>query len=217
MKCNICLMILAVTLAAGSRTAAQDDAAARAAAVAARQDAEDRYKRLNSAIEDLQTAHIAQQKKIAVVLDNMDSLREEQIKAAGRASASKEDIRRLSKDLQDLAKAIQEIDRKREEDKKLILDKIRDLANMPVPEVPKPVVKPEPAAPVAKPVTPQKWYEYEVKQGDTLTAIVEAYRHSGVKVTHEQVLKANPKLNPAKLRVGQKITIPEPGGSGANP
>lgn len=158
MKCNICLMILAVTLAAGSRTAAQDDAAARAAAVAARQDAEDRYKRLNSAIEDLQTAHIAQQKKIAVVLDNMDSLREEQIKAAGRASASKEDIRRLSKDLQDLAKAIQEIDRKREEDKKLILDKIRDLANMPVPEVPKPVVKPEPAAPVAKPVTPQKWY-----------------------------------------------------------
>jgi LysM repeat protein len=217
MKLNICLTILAVALAASSRITAQEDAATRAAAVAARQDAEDRYKRLNSAIEDLQTAHISQQKKIAVVLDNMDSLREEQIKAAGRASASKEDIRRLSKDLQDLAKAIQEIDRKREEDKKLILDKIRDLANIPVPEVPKPViVKPDPAPPV-KPATPQKWYEYEVKQGDTLTAIVEAYRQSGVKVTHEQVLKANPKLNPAKLKVGQKITIPEPGAAGGNP
>ena len=32
----------------------------------------------------------------------------------------------------------------------------------------------------------------------------------GVKVTTTQILKANPKLDPAKLYVGQKVFIPDP-------
>ena len=37
-----------------------------------------------------------------------------------------------------------------------------------------------------------------------------AYRANGVKVTVAEVLKANPGLNPNKLRVRQKIYIPDP-------
>jgi LysM repeat protein len=48
-----------------------------------------------------------------------------------------------------------------------------------------------------------------VKEGDTLSAIVEAYRKAGYKITVDDVLKANRGLKPTSLRVGQKIIIPE--------
>jgi LysM repeat protein len=54
----------------------------------------------------------------------------------------------------------------------------------------------------------EKGYEYTVQSGDTLSAIVQAYRDQGVKVTVDDVLKANPSLKPSSMRVGQKIFIP---------
>ena len=41
-------------------------------------------------------------------------------------------------------------------------------------------------------------------------AIVAAYQKKGVKVTLEQVKKANPNLKPKQLHVGQKLFIPDP-------
>ncbi len=64
--------------------------------------------------------------------------------------------------------------------------------------------------PDPEPAAPQKGYEYEVKSGDTIHAIVAAYQANGVKVSVNQVLKANPGLNPNKLRRGQKVFIPDP-------
>ena len=60
------------------------------------------------------------------------------------------------------------------------------------------------AAPV-----PKNGYTYVVKAGDTLEAIVKAYGQNGVKVTVDQVLKANPKLKPNAMSVKQKIFIPD--------
>jgi LysM repeat protein len=54
-------------------------------------------------------------------------------------------------------------------------------------------------------------YEYKVAAGDTLSIIAKAYREQGIKVTAEQILKANPGLNPNSLKVGQKIFIPGAG------
>ena len=53
-------------------------------------------------------------------------------------------------------------------------------------------------------------YEYKVAAGDTLLIIAKAYRDQGIKVTSEQILKANPGLDPKSLKVGQKIFIPAP-------
>src|ERR1035437_7692880 len=50
-------------------------------------------------------------------------------------------------------------------------------------------------------------YEYKVARGDTLSKIAKAYRDQGIKVTADQILKANPGLDP-KIKVGQKIFIP---------
>jgi LysM repeat protein len=47
-----------------------------------------------------------------------------------------------------------------------------------------------------------------IQSGDTLSSVVSAYRDKGVKITVEDVLKANPGVKPTSLRVGQKIFIP---------
>jgi LysM repeat protein len=53
-------------------------------------------------------------------------------------------------------------------------------------------------------------YERTIAAGDTLSVIAAAYRDQGIKVTSDQILKANPGLDPKNLKVGQKIFIPAP-------
>ena len=43
-----------------------------------------------------------------------------------------------------------------------------------------------------------------------LLAIAKAYRAQGIKVTTDQILKANPGLDAKNMKVGQKIFIPAP-------
>jgi hypothetical protein len=49
-----------------------------------------------------------------------------------------------------------------------------------------------------------------VQSGDTLSAIIAAYKEKGIKVTEKEIKAANPNLVPEKMRVGQKIWIPAP-------
>jgi len=49
-----------------------------------------------------------------------------------------------------------------------------------------------------------------VAPGDTVSTISLAYREKGIKVTVDQILKANPDLVPEKMPVGRKIWIPAP-------
>jgi LysM repeat protein len=53
-------------------------------------------------------------------------------------------------------------------------------------------------------------YPYKIKKGDTFSVIAQAYREQGIKVTSEQIAKANPNVDSARLRVGQEIFIPAP-------
>ena len=53
-------------------------------------------------------------------------------------------------------------------------------------------------------------YKYAVQPGDFVSTIVKAYNEKGIKVTVEQILKANPKLDPNRMRIGQEIIIPAP-------
>jgi phage tail protein X len=55
-----------------------------------------------------------------------------------------------------------------------------------------------------------KGFEYVIKSGDTLDAIVQAYKEKNIKVTVAQILKANPGLKAERLIVGKKIFIPAP-------
>jgi LysM repeat protein len=55
---------------------------------------------------------------------------------------------------------------------------------------------------------PDKGYEYVIQKGDSLATIVMKFHQAGTEVTREAVLAANPGLDPARLRVGQKVFVP---------
>ncbi len=161
--------------------------------------------KLSGQIQDLLAAQEQQAKQLAALQKDISELREK-VNTPSVDAAS-------SADLKSLAEKVQEIDKKRQADRELILDQIKQLGKVAV--TPPTHVKPKPpVTPVADdpttPATPQKGYEYVVKAGDTIGLIAKAYREQGVKVTTTQILKANPGLDANKLYVGKKVFIPDP-------
>jgi len=147
--------------------------------------------RLRAEVSALQTANVDLQKRLSEVLKELQEMRLQ----AARPSANYAG----ADDVKKLAEAIEEVDRNRRADRELILGELKKLSKT----VTAPVV-------VDRPPTAARGYEYVVKSGDTISAIVQAYRNEGVKVTVDDVLKANEGLNPRSLKVGQKIFIPHP-------
>ncbi len=168
--------------------------------------------KLSGQIQDLLAAQEQQTKNIAAVTKDLSELRDKvNTPAANPDTAS-------AADLKSLAEKVQEIDKKRQADRELILKEIEQLGKVaggssaPVKPKTKPVATSttDDTATTATPTTPQKGYEYVVQKGDTLPAIAKAYREQGVKVTTAQIIKANPNVDPNKLFVGKKIFIPDP-------
>ena len=161
--------------------------------------------KLSGQIQDLLAAQEQQGKRLDALEKQISELTDKVNMPAVSDSASRADLKTL-------ATQVQEIDKKRQDDRDLILKEIEKLGKMSVGTTPhkSPPSLAKPADDTAAPATPQKGYEYQVKAGDTVGAIAKAYRDQGVKVTASQILKANPKLDPAKIYVGQKIFIPDP-------
>lgn len=166
---------------------------------------EERLNKLNGLVQDLLEDKANLKKQLDVISKEVQSLRENSSSSAGMASTD---------DLKRLAEKVQEIDRKREADKELILKEIEKLG--------KSISAAGRSRQSAPPATKgdsgggsgagsaEKGYEYVVQSGDTLSAIAAAYKEQGVKVTVDQILKANPGLKPSSLVVGKKIFIPAP-------
>ncbi len=165
--------------------------------------------KLYGQIQDMQAAQELQAKRLDALEKQISDLTDKVNSPAASTSASAEDLKAL-------ATQVQEIDKKRQADRDLILSKIKDIGaavgSAPPSHKSKPVVDTTTAGGdnSAVPAMPQKGYDYTIAAGDTLGAIAKAYHAQGVKVTASQILKANPKLDPAKLYVGQKIFIPDP-------
>lgn len=174
------------------------------------QEIEENYKTLKATVDDFRDAQEAQRKELESLRKEISELRTQASKPSGNY-ANQEDLKRL-------ADAVQEIDRKREADKDLVLKKLSELGKT-LASTP---VQPQPSRIKPPKVTPldggsdtstnshesETGYEYVVKSGDTLSVIAQAYREKGVKVTSDQIAKANPKVNPAKMYIGQKLWIP---------
>jgi len=177
---KLLLVVLAFFLTVPSLVRAQDAAT------------EEQLNRLRGEITALQASNVDLQKRLSEVLKELQELRIQAAKPAGNYAGAE--------DLQRLAEAIKEVDRKREADRDLILEQLKKLSKSAAS-----------AAVVENRSTPaERGYEYVIQSGDTLSGVVNAYRDQGVKVTLDDVLKANPGLKPTALRVGQKIFIPHP-------
>jgi predicted RNase H-like nuclease (RuvC/YqgF family) len=189
-----------------------------AAALADKQDAEERYKRMAADVEALQAANTSLQKKINALEERMSKFMEEQTKANNNSS--------VHDDMKVLKEKIQDVDKKREQDKQFITDKLEATTK----EIEKMLKKNLSSAP-AKPSSPRDTtpagkdnkepsgstdgLSYTIQDGDTLSAIVVAYNRElqakGMKkISQKQVEDANPNVKWNRLKVGQKIVIPAP-------
>ena len=160
--------------------------------------------KLSGQIQDLLDAQAQQGKRLDALAKDISELRE-------KVNAPKTEDNASAADLKNLAEKVQEIDRKRRDDRELIIKQIENLGKV---AAGAPVKTRTPATPktsddTATPATPQNGYYYVVKPGDTLPAIAKAYRDQGVKVTTTQIKAANPKMNPDMLIVGKKVFIPD--------
>lgn len=157
--------------------------------------------KLSGQIQDLIDARGVQAKRMDALEKEISDLRDKLNQPVVNDSASADDLKKL-------AAQVQEIDRKRQADNEKILKVIEKLAKSGGGSYKPPVAANDTPAPA--PGTKQKGYDYEIRAGDTLSAISKAYRDQGVKVTTEQILAANPGLDPRSLNVGKKIFIPDP-------
>ena len=110
-----------------------------------------------------------------------------------------------------LADQVQELEKRRVTDNKEVLAALDRLARTPSAPPPAPVAS-EPVRPVnTGPELPAEYHEHTIETGQTLSSVITEYnRQLGYKVTLAHVLKANPEIkDPRRIRVGQKIRIPQ--------
>ena len=192
---RISFLVVALALCAPPALRAQDAAT------------EERLNKLSGRIEDLTAGQEVLKKQLADLAKDIEGLREQSAKP-NTSNARQEDLNRL-------AEAVKEVDRKRLDDAEKThaeLLKLRQVLEAPVKSSPKPVRTkvPKDAPATSGAAVPDKGFEYVVKSGDTLDAIVQAYREKNIKVTVSQIVAANPGLKPERLKVGQKVFIPAP-------
>jgi LysM repeat protein len=185
------LFILSLSLAAAR---AQDDAT------------QQQINKLSGQVQDLLDAQALQAKRITALEKEISELHDKSSQPGTADTANADDLKKLADQVQELAK-------KQQADNDLILKEIGKLGKVggsPSGHRSTPSVTTNAAAGGSTTGGRENGYEYKVAAGDNLKIIAKAYRDQGIKVTSEQILKANPGLNPNTLKVGQKIFIPAP-------
>tara|TARA_B100000686_G_C16716971_1_gene932637 strand:+ start:851 stop:1453 length:603 start_codon:yes stop_codon:yes gene_type:complete len=160
--------------------------------------------RLQGQLEDLLQSYNSLKKEVDILQIELRKTRAESLK-------SKPDSITKS-DIEGLTKAIREVDRKRSADKELILKEIRNIARNSNNNNSRPIT----TTPSTTNRKPQKGFEHTVQSGETISAIIAAYNEqlkiegSKKRIALNSVLKANPKLNPRSIQIGQILFIPDP-------
>jgi len=177
-------------------------------------------------VEGLVASQADQQRRIAALSDELRAARSEPPRIDTSKFVTREELNRL-------VKAVEEIDRKREADKKLILDEFEELkkdlkkllsapASAPpsaaakkpknTPPADKPADKASDKTPDAAAGSAQEGVWHVIEEANTLTAIVAAYnkefKTKGKKTSIKLIEEANPGLKATSLKLGQKVFIP---------
>jgi polyhydroxyalkanoate synthesis regulator phasin len=224
------VMLAALTIASANVNVFSQDAAA----IAAQREAEERERRMNSLIENLQQANTVQQRRINELNNDVAALRrqlvefENRYKNAQLGAVSQTDLRKIYD-------TMDKIENNRQSDNKLVKEQFQELRKIlekqpayvePIKPIPPPSShreKPTKDVPSDQTQTqePQgftgEYYPYTIKSGDILTRVIAAYnaqlKEKGANkapITLDMVKKANPKINPNNLPVGKEIKIPIP-------
>jgi uncharacterized protein YdiU (UPF0061 family) len=175
-------------------------------------------KRLAGEIADLREA-TSQNRRMAQMQKEIDSLREA-LRESHEKSVTKMGDLATREDLKKIMDNVREVDQRRESDKRLILEEFEKLGRT----LGQPTDRSSSRkSPKEKEKEPDKepapiegtFLPYKVKDGQRLSDIVKEYNgalkeQGRPSVTIEQVKRANPKMNPNKILVGQEILLPVP-------
>jgi len=182
------------------------------AALARAQDAatQQQIDQINGKIQDLIEAQAAQGKRLATLEKSINDFQDKLNQPAASSGASADDLKKLAEQVKELAE-------KQQHDNDLIVKELEKLARGG--GIPAASHK-QPSGSNDNPTTPsaggtgrdkQNGYYYPLKKDDTLSAVAKAYSAElKNKITVEQILAANPGLDPNKMPVGKKIFIPDP-------
>lgn len=157
--------------------------------------------RLQGQLDDLLQSYNALKKEVDLLKSELRNTRSQALKNKPNTL--------IKSDIDDLAKSIRDVDRKRIADKELILKEIRNISKNSIRNHP-------PSTLTIKPIKPQKGFDHTVQSGETISAIISAYNTqlknegTGKRITLNSVLKANPQLNPRSIQIGQSLFIPDP-------
>jgi septal ring factor EnvC (AmiA/AmiB activator) len=184
-----------------------------AAAVAAQEEAEDRYRRMAAQVTGLKEAQDLHQQQIASLEKSIRELSDQVARANNNNSVNNATQEKLSH----LAEQIRKVDEARVTENKKIFETIdelhrilKNMASAPPPKRTSP--PPPPAKEPAAVSSNEEGFEYLVRKDDTLSGIVQAYRQQNINVTRKMIMDANPTVNWDRLKVKQKIFIPKPKG-----
>jgi LysM repeat protein len=161
-----------------------------------------------------------ERQKILRAADQIEAINDQHNKMVEEMEKLKAQIKAISEENAGLAKQVAEIKtqalKEREalldqiskllaEQEKRLTEKIQQVAKAKTEETPR---KPTPAKEPAANVKEEEGYDHVVQSGQTLWSIAQAYRDKGVKVTVEDIRKANNLKEGQGLRSGQKLFIP---------
>jgi hypothetical protein len=180
---------------------------------AAKLESEERFKRLEADVRSAMDTQEVIQKRMEEFRQRLEkleteirNLQEEQGRSSGNF-VTRDDLRKFA----------EKVDEKREADKKLILESIKELgAKAPVVAGAEPTKEPSRNSSHRTAESPEEMpFVYTVQKNDRLLDVIAAYnkyfqQHGLRKITKEQVLALNPGLNPDRLITGKKIQIPVP-------
>jgi hypothetical protein len=176
-----------------------------------KQDIDDRFSRLNAAVDGLLASNADLQKRIDKLENDLHAAQDAARAAEERAATNAV----VGDEMRKLVEAIREVDRRRELDKTLILEQLDRISRALAEEISNRAAQPPAVAAPTGAHQTEKGIEYTIKPGDTLGEIVQAFnaklreKHRQP-VTQREVIEANPGLNPNVLKKGRKLFIPLP-------
>lgn len=153
--------------------------------------------------------------QIEIIQANWDKVQVDLANIKEQLAKQQEENNSLRQEINSLRTVLQKSEEARTKEREVLLSKVGEMIaasapkNVPAPE---PKKEPKESAPTPAPSNShdnEKGYYHTVEKGQTLSMIATAYSEKGVKVTVDDIRKAN-NLGPKDiLKVGQKLFIPK--------
>lgn len=180
-------------------------------ALAEKQEIETRFKDITAKLENLDETIQAYQKRLDRLTKEIEAVRDEiaQLKSNNSLNTA------TQKSLETLAEKVKEVDNKRIADNEKVMTALEKLGKSFSDRTTSPVRSPGPASPTPSTTAShrgdkEKGWEYTVVSGDNPAVIASKLRKQGINISANQIMSANPGVNWYKLKIGQKIFVPEP-------